>query len=125
MSNIILCNLSDANSIIDEERLYWVFDVLDYIGIPEEVYESKTIDEFRHSMDQYGIDVELSTNGEVRIYKKEWFNGKLVSDWLPATDDQLIGHWKEPTRIIKINGREYYYEIHLNEWSILNMRRKK
>lgn len=126
MSNVILCNLSDANAIIEEERLYWVFDVLEYVGIPEEVFDAESIDEYRESMDTYGIDVELCSNGEVYIYKKEWHEGRNEeeSGWLPADDEHLIGHWKNPTRVIKVDGKDAYYEIHLNEWSILNMRQK-
>lgn len=126
MSNVILCNLSDANTIIEEERLYWVFDVLECVGIPEEVYDVASIDEYREKMDVYGVDVELITNGEVYIYKKEWYEGpnEEESGWLSPTKDHLIGHWKEPIRIMKMDDKGIHYEIHLNEWSILNTRRK-
>lgn len=124
MGNVILCNLSDANYIIEEERFYWISDVLDALSVPEEVYDSKTIDEFRDKMDDFGIEVELSTDGSVKVYKKQWYeDGEENVGWLPATKDHLVAQWNEPTRVKRVEGKEVYYEIHLNEWSILNMRR--
>ena len=125
MSNIILGNLSDAVKTIEEERLFWTNDVLDALGIPEEAFEVDSIDEYRNNLDELGIEVELSTNGLVNIYKKEWHQGLSEEDsgWLPAEKEHLVAQWKEPTRIQKIDGKDVYYEIHLNEWSILNIRR--
>jgi hypothetical protein len=125
--SVILCDIADANDIIEEERLNWAFGILEYLGIPEEVINSNSIDDYREKMDFYGIEVELSSVGEVRIYKKEWHEGQTdeQSGWLNYTEDHIIGHWKEPTRVIKIDSNNRaYYEIHLNEWSVLNMRQK-
>ena len=124
MGDIILCDLSDANTVINEERLFWVNEVLDALGIPEEVYEAKTIDEYRGMMDEFGIEVELSSNGTVDIYKKEWNESEAEEEtgWLPTEKEHLVAQWKEPTRIKKVEGKSVHYEIHLNEWSILNMR---
>jgi len=123
MSNTILCNLSDVLDIIEEERLYWANDVLDALGVPEEVYDSKSIDEYRENMSALGIDVELGTSGDVKIYKLEW--SEIHHGWLPRTEDHLVAHWKDPKRVKRISGKEVYYELHLDEWSILNMRESK
>ena len=123
--SIILCNLSDANKIIDDERSHWISEVLDALEVPEEAYNSKSVDEFRSTMNELGIDVILNTNGNVDIYKKQWYNGSgdENSGWLPPVKENLVAQWKEPERIKKVEGKETYYEIHFNEWSILNMRR--
>lgn len=125
MSNVILCNLSDARKSIEEERLYWVSDVLDALGVPDEVFGATDIRDFRYDMEGFGIEVELCADGCVNVYKKQWHEGKTEedSDWLPPTEDHLVAQWKEPTYVKKIEGNEVYYELHINEWSILNMRR--
>jgi len=124
MSDVILCDLSDANNVINEERLFWVNEILDALGVPEEVYDVDTIDEYRAMMDELGIEVELSTNGDVDIYKKEWHESEVEeeSGWLPVEKEHLVAQWREPVRVKKVEGKSVYYEIHLNEWSILNMR---
>ena len=123
MSSIILCNLSDANQYINEAKLQWVCNVLQNLGVPEEVYTSD-IDAYRQTMSKMGIEVEIVTNGGVNIYKQTWHEGKNgeESGWLPVKEENLIAQWKEPTRIIKVEGQETFYEIHLNEWSILKTR---
>jgi hypothetical protein len=123
--SIILCNLSDANKIIDDERSRWVSEVLNALEIPDEVYDFKTIEEFRISMNEFGVDIILGTNGDVDIYKKQWHAGETEekSGWLPITKDHLVAQWKEPERIRKVDGKGVYYEIHFKEWSILNMRK--
>ncbi len=117
----ILCNLSDANDIINEEREFWITDVLDALKIPDEVFEASSIDDFRFLMEERGIEVQLSTTGEVNVYRKEWYDGTSEenSGWLPSTDEHLVAQWKTPTRTKKLDeNKEVYYEITLNEWSI-------
>ena len=127
MSNVILCNLSDANSVIEEEKLYWISEVLDALGVPEEVFDVTDIRDFRFEMEELGIEVELHFDGEVDVYKKQWHQGPTeeASGWLPVKSDHLVAQWKEPTYVKKIEGKEVYYEIHLNEWSILKLRQNK
>lgn len=124
MSNIILCNISDAKKTIDEERLYWIFDVLEALGVPDEVFDATDIRDYRYDMEEFGIEVEVYSNGNVDVYKKQWHEGKSEeqSGWLPAQRDHLVAQWKEPSYIRRIEGRNAYYEIHINEWSILNMK---
>ncbi len=124
MSNTILCNISDAKKFIDEERLYWISEVLEALGVPDEVFEASDIRDFRYDMETMGIEVELHSNGNVDVYKKQWHEGMTEeqSDWLPATKEHLVAQWKEPAYIRKIEGKDVHYEIHLEEWSILNMR---
>lgn len=123
MANVILCNLSDAQEVIKEERLYWINEVLDALGVPDEVFEASDISDFRYEMEGLGIEVELHSNGNVDVYKKQWHTGPTeeTSGWLPATKDHLVAQWKEPTYVRRKEGREVYYELHINEWSILSM----
>lgn len=124
MSNIILCNLADAKKVIDEERLYWASEVLEALGVPDETFEVSDIRDFRYDMETIGIEVELHSNGNVDVYKKQWHDGPTEeqSGWLPVTKEHLVAQWKTPVRVRKIEGKDVFYEIHLNEWSILNMR---
>jgi len=126
MANVILCNISDAPKVIKEERHIWVRDVLMGLGISEEVLDSssKDVDEYRYLMGEEGVEVEMNSNGDVNIYKMRWHEGSTesTSDWLPPSEEHLVGQWKEPTYIKKIEGKDVFYELHLNEWSILNMR---
>lgn len=119
---VILCNLSDANKVINEEREYWISDVLDTLEIPDAVFDATDIDDFRARMEEQGVEVQLSTTGDVDVYRKEWFKGSSEesSGWLPPTEEHLVGQWREPKRIKKIDktDKSVYYEIHLNEWSI-------
>jgi len=127
MSSVILCNISDAHNVIEEEKMHWIYDVLGALGVPEEVYDYKTIDEYRERMEEMGIEVILVTNGNINVYKKAWHEGPTPErcGWLPALDEHLVAQWKEPERIMKLEGKDAYYEIHLNEWSILNMRQNR
>jgi hypothetical protein len=125
MSSIVLCNLSDAVSVIAEEREQWTLGVLASLGVSEDLVGAANIDEFREGMEQLGIEVIESSAGKINIYKKVWHDGESeeLSGWLPATDKNLVAQWDEPKYIKKIEGKDVYYEIHLNEWSILKTRR--
>lgn len=125
MSSVILCNISDANSVIEDEKMSWISEVLNAIGVPESVYDIKDVDEYREKMEEIGVEVILITSGEIKIYKKIWHEGATEEQcgWLPATDECIVAHWKVPDYVMKLDGKNAYYEIHLNEWSILNMRK--
>lgn len=127
MSYTILCNISDANIIIEEEKMRWIYEILEALRVPEEVYNCKNIDEYREKMEEMGIEVILVTNGNVNVYKKAWHEGPTPEQcgWLPATNEHLVAQWKEPEYVMKLEGKDAYYEIHLNEWSILNMRQTR
>jgi len=125
MANVILCNISDNQRVIEEERVAWTYEVLLALDVPEEVLEDiSNVDEYRYLMDELGIEVELNSDGEIDIYKKQMHYGATeeMTDWLPPTKDHLVAQWKKPTYVRRVEGKETYYEIHLNEWSILNMR---
>jgi hypothetical protein len=124
MSDVILCNLSDANKVVAEARIDWIYDVLEALEVSPEVLDFADIRDFRYDMDMLGIEVELISNGDINVYKKQWHEGdsEETSGWLPVTDDHLVAQWKTPTYVRRIDGKDMYYEVHLNEWSILNMR---
>jgi len=119
MQSVILCNISDAVSVVNEARHDWIIGVLDALNVQKDIYNSQNIDRYREKMEELGVEVELSTAGDVNIYKKTWREGRVPeeSGWLPATENNLIAQWKEPTYTKRIDGKETYYEIGLNEWS--------
>lgn len=126
MSDTILCNISDAKNVIDEARNEWIQEVLSMLNVPEEVLEIRDIREFRYELsDNFGIEVELKANGDVDVYKKQWNNTEIeeLQGWLPIKKENLVAQWKEPQRVRRVEGKDVYYEIHLNEWSITNLRR--
>lgn len=128
MTETILCELSDASEVTEEARDEWIIDVLLSLGVSEELIElgyssGDDYDEFRYSMNELGIDIELLSNGEVNVYKKVWVDGPTEesSGWLPPAQEHLVAQWKNPERVKRIsqNGDEVYYELHLREWSII------
>lgn len=125
MSDIVLCNMSDANSITKELRGEWLDDIFDVLEIPDEVFDAETINDYRYEMEELGIEVILYSTGEINVYKKVWIEGptEFSSGYLPADKRHLIAQWKNPTRVRRIEGNEMYYELHVNEWSVVNMRK--
>lgn len=125
MADVILCNISDANKVVEEEKNFWIQDVLLGLGVSEDTIASaEDIDEYLYLMNQLGIEVEYKTTGEVLIYKKAMHRGPDGEevDWLNPSEENLIAHWKSPTFVRKVEGRDVYYEVHLNKWSSFNMR---
>lgn len=125
MADVILCNISDANIVVEEEKNYWVQDVLLSLGVPEGVIVSvHDIDEYLYQMHQYGIEVEYKTNGEVLIYKKAMYKSPEGEEigWLNPTKDHLVAQWKPPRFVRKVEGKDVFYEVHLNKWSSFSMR---
>jgi len=122
MSKTILCNLSDANEIIDEERSYWMFEVLDGLNVPDEVYDANNIDDYRDLMHELGVEVGLRADKGVDIYKLEWHEGETEeqSGWLPAEKKHLVAQWNKPVRTKISEGVNVYYKLKLNEWSFLS-----
>jgi hypothetical protein len=129
VAEIILCNLSDANETIIEIRDEWVIEVLLALGVSEDTielgFDSAGRDDYIYEMNELGISVELYSNGEVDVYKKVWVNGDIEenSGWLPPTKQHLVAQWKNPERVRRVKGNEVYYELHLREWSVSNMRK--
>lgn len=126
MGAIILCNLSDANQIISETKEAWVNEILLGLGVGEEVIEeaSKNIRRFRYYMEDLGIEVDHKSNGEIDIFKKKWHEDPNPEKcgWLPTKKEHLVAQWKEPTKIRKVEGKDVFYEIHLNNWSMIGSR---
>ncbi len=124
MSTVVLCNLSDVNKVTEELRLEWINDVLDTLDVPDEVFEAKDINSYRAEMEELGIEILLYSSGEVDVYKKTWVEGntEFNTGYLPPKKINLVAQWKLPERVRRIDGNEVYYELHLNEWSITNMR---
>jgi hypothetical protein len=115
MSQTILCNLSDANKIIEESRQEWISEILESLNVDEEIINGD-IRKYRQKMEEIGVDVILYSNGEVDVFKKVWFEDGFNQGWLPAKEENLIAQWKMPVRVKRIEEKEVYYEIYLNEW---------
>jgi len=126
MSDIILCDIADVNSVISEARNAWIIDVLLGLEVPEDVIEAGFSDSDNYNnyvlyMNEIGVDVETDSSGCVYVYKKSWIDGHSedMSGWLPPTKDHMVAHWKPPKQIRRISKdrKEVYYELHLEEWS--------
>lgn len=128
---IILCNLSDSSETIEEARDKWIIETLLALGVPEDTIElgfdsgRSSRNDYIYKMNDLGIDVELFSSGAVDVYKKVWIDGETeeVSGWLPAAKEHLVAQWKIPERVRRIDGKDVYYELHLKEWSIANVRK--
>lgn len=99
---VILCNRGDEHEIIEEEKAFWIKDVLVAIGVDEEIVNKGGMD-LKFYLDSHEIDVwQNLENGGVEIHRK----------------DKLIAEWKYPRLVLKKDGRNYFYEIKLNEWAL-------
>ena len=129
VAETILCNLSDAIETIEEARDEWIIEVLLSLGVPEDTvelgFDDVGRDDYIYKMNELGISIELYSTGEVDVYKKVWITGSTEesSGWLPPTKQHIVAQWKTPERIRRVNGDEVYYELHLREWSVTNMRK--
>lgn len=122
MSDVILCNISDANNIIEETRIEWVNEVFDTLNIPDEIFDVKDIQEYRMKMNDLGMDIIMYANGEVDIYRKVWYENATEAGWLPVKEEHLVAQWKTPERIMRVDTKgNMYYEIHIKAWSIKNI----
>jgi len=126
MSQIIQCYRSDVREIVEDERLKWIIEILIMLEVPAEVIENyDDIDNYRYDMEESGVEVDYNiSNGTVTVYKKKWHDSgsEDSSGYLAPTEDHIVAQWHEPERVKRIEGKEIYYELHLNEWSVFNMR---
>lgn len=118
MSDVLLCNTGDANKIVIEARSEWIDSVLSDLGISIGEIDKQNISALRGELMQHGIlvDYNIATE-EVNIYKCSWHSDQFQEGWLPPETKNIIAQWKRPSYIKKIEGRDIYYEIHLNKWS--------
>lgn len=120
MSDILLCDLSDAPKILADRRKEWVCSILSALGLEENKIQIEDLFELRNYLNQFGIHVALKSAGEeVDIYKREWLGDEKTGGWLPLNDKYLVAQWKRPKYVRRIDGNSLYYELHLNEWSLI------
>jgi hypothetical protein len=120
MSEVILCNISDANQILQEKRKEWVYNILELLEVPQEIISCRNISQFRGGLSQLGLHVETKSGGEeVDIYKLEWYGDESREGWLPINSKYLIAQWKRPKYIRRVEGEDVYYELQINEWSMV------
>jgi hypothetical protein len=125
MSDVLLCDISDANQILQDQRKAWVLNILELLEIPEEIINCHNIDQLRGGLNHFGIHIETLSGGEeINIYRREWYGDQNSGGWLPPEPKHLIAQWKRPKYIRKVEGEDVYYELHLNEWSMLRTKNK-
>jgi hypothetical protein len=124
MSDILLCDISDANQILQNKRKEWVYNILEVLEIPEEIINCADTGQLRGGLNQFGIHIETLSGGEeINIYRQEWYGDQDAGGWLPPKPKHLIAQWKRPKYIRKVEGKNVYYELHLNEWSMVRERK--
>jgi len=124
MSEVILCNLSDSVSILEQKRKEWVCDISQALGYGETDLDFNDVSSFRSELNRIGVHIELKSSGEeIDVYKCEWREDKNESGWLPISKKHLIAQWKKPKYIRKRDEKGMYYELHINEWSMLKSRK--
>ena len=103
MSTIILADRGEEGKIIEEEREEWVYQVLVALGVEEDVLVENSNEVVLEYCKSIGIEV-IKNLGEdtISIFKNR----------------NLVAEWKVPNLIFKKEGKEYFYEIHLNEWAL-------
>lgn len=103
MTKVILADRYNEHNIINEEKEIWVYDVLVALGADEKVLSSISKEKMSEYLTILEMEVWDNFDETIDIYRK----GKLV------------GQWKKPKlKLIKEGKDKYYYEIHLNEWSL-------
>ena len=119
MSEVILCNISDANQILKDKRKEWVYNLLELLEIPPEIINCTNVFQLRGELGQYGLHVETKSGGEeIDVYKREW-HGDENGGWLPLDPKYLIAQWKRPKYVRRVEDEDVYYELHLDEWSMI------
>jgi len=112
MSNIILVNRGEEQKVIKEEKEEWIYQVLMALGIAEEILVELNNEDLISYLTSLGIEIFDNYDESIDIYR----NGKTVAQW------------KEPKLIMRKEDKQYYYEIHLDEWALpfqMEKRRKK
>lgn len=121
-NNIVLCDVDNVHSTIEELRQEWAIDILNKFGIHEINLDS--IEDIQLTLAQIGLEIVNNISDKsIKVYKRELVKKSNGNEYyLPETDKDLIAEWNMP-KFIKIIGiGEVYYELHLNEWSIFNIR---
>ncbi len=111
---VILVNRSEATKVENEEKINWVMNVLETMGIPIDNWlKEPTMDnlrQIRSDLRKLDIDIIDDSNGGIEIY----FQGKL------------LGEWRRPNYVLKEDVQErnrdyrYYLEMHLNRKSVFD-----
>jgi hypothetical protein len=103
MKQIILSDRCGYDELIEEMRVKWVEDILQYIGADLEYLSSLPKD--------YEVKYYQDNNIEI-IYYQDLKACKVIYD------GELIGEWLSPSFKLK-KDQDLYYEITLESWSIL------
>jgi hypothetical protein len=121
MGEVVLCNTSDANEVLRDLRKAWVYDLLSALGI--EADDTTDQIEARGVLSGLGIRIDLRSNGEeIDVYKCEWRGSEDSGGWLPPQKKHLIAQWKRPKYVRRVDGKDLYYELHLDKWSMVSVK---
>ena len=121
MTYTVKCYLKDHVKILEEEKTIWITEILLRLGVPQNIIDlaGSDLPEFCNKMDDYGIEIDHYTSGEINVYKKAKKKDSSGSwYWLPPTQNNLIAQWKTPKFIKHREKEEVYYEIIIDEWSV-------
>lgn len=103
MSNVILANRGDEQKVIAEEKEEWIYQVLVALGVKEEFLIESNNEQVVDYLNTLYIEV-FDNRGDESV--EIWKNGKVIAEW------------KQPKLIMKKEGEDIYYEIHLSEWAL-------
>lgn len=110
---IILADRTDELPAVEEERQAWLQKVLVALGADKDIIKDNTIGAKNH-IESLGLDVVLKRD-EIDIFRYEFeeIDGRFVEK-----DKYLVAQWFEPKFILKTDGKDKYYEIHIDEWAL-------
>lgn len=115
MKQIILANLSDFQSVVDEERYNFSRHILNEIGLPIDCMPEDPAEfdrdnkiAYRGLLVQYNVKAIEDRDGGLKIYH----------------ENDLLGEWKKPFYIRRVDRNQLdptdriYLEIHLEFYSV-------
>ena len=100
---IILADLVGYDSVLEEQRLSWLVDLLLFIGLDVDSLLDLEMNSIRKKLIENNIDI---------VFYQSMLACKVYYD------GDLIGEWLGPSFILKKDQDSYYYEITLEFWSI-------
>lgn len=118
-NTIILADKQDEANIVEEERHEWLLKVLVALGANLDIIKNNTLEAKNH-ISSIGLDVILKSDGEIDIYRYE-YDKALNEDGnvtMVEKGNYLVAQWLKPKYILRVDGNEKFYEIHIKEWSL-------
>lgn len=113
MSFKILTDLRSAREIVEEERVKWIDNLLYFLGLDVEYIKQSPGD----------VAIEYLYKNHVQITDYPSI-GAIKIEYRPDHQSELevVGEWAGPEYQIKLDSEsgEYYYEISIECWSVID-----